>query len=887
MKRETGFRTYVLIFVLLLCGFSLAPTIMVYSKPNETDLPFDQRTREIYKREHPNIASKSINLGLDLAGGTHVIVEVKKDKLDEEARKDVMDRSLEIIRNRVDQYGVSEPVITLSGNNRIVADLAGMEAEDARRLIGATALLEFKLVPEGTELSPVINKIDGFLARRDGAKPIAAPGGKESDTVKAVRDIFGKVVTADTAGSAQAAAADTGKAAADSAAQASAAAEDTAAAEIFKERPFSSLLTALGRDIGVQAENVEKVKRILDDPEVQKQIPSRYQFAWARDVETLDGGAKVRRLYILKRRPEMTGATIDDAQPQRTQGGLNAGEVEVLLSFKGLGPKEFSKITGAYIGRQLAIVLDSIVYSAPVIQGKIPNGRAQITGIGDMEEAKQLSVILRAGSLPAPMEIAELRSVGPTLGEQNIRNGLIAAITAFILVIAFIAAYYRLSGVFADIALFLNLVITLSFLSAFHATLTLPGIAGLALTLGMSVDANVLIMERIRDELAAGRSVRAAIAAGYDKAFRAILDSNITVLGTAAILYLMGEGPIKGFGLTLFMGVGASMFTAIFVTRLFYDYMVNRKDPKTLSIGKPIEWLRSIDLKVIPRSKLYVGVSLAAILLSIGSIAFHKGLNLGVDFTGGHVYQVKMPETPDVEAIRNALSKAGDLDPKVQTVGGTGSNELLVYLPKGDNDSLLREHVRSAIGQGTIVQEETVGPTIGNDLKKAALISILLALILMVVYIWFRFGRNGLGYGIGAVIALAHDAFVTLGLFSLMNWQISLEFVAAILTIIGYSINDTIVIFDRVRELVEKSGGKGSFASLVTQANNESFSRTIIISFLVLVSVIVLAVFGGSSMRDLNLAMVAGVIAGAYSTIAIACPFVVWWDRRRLRAPAK
>ena len=879
MKRDTGFRTVVLIIVMVLCAISLYPTIVIYTKGNDAHLPLEQRKREIFKREHPNVASKAINLGLDLAGGTHIIVEVKKDKLDEEAKRDVMDRSLEILRNRVDQYGLSEPIILKSGDSRIVADLAGMGAEDARRLIGATALLEFKLIPEATEQKPVIDKIDAYLARRGGEKGEAA-GTPESDTARAVRDIFGKVVTDSTKAAAPDSAA---LAAVDSTQTDSAKAADTsAAAQVFKERPFTALLVGLGRDIGVSAENVEKAKRLLDDPEVQKVIPSRYQLAWARDFEILENGAKVRRLYILKRRPEMTGATIADATPNRLSGGMNAGEVEVSLTFKGLGPKEFSKITGAYIGRQLAIVLDSLVYSAPVIQGKIPNGRASITGIGDMEEAKQLSVILRAGSLPAPMEIAELRSVGPTLGEQNIKSGLTAAGVSVILVMLFLLVYYRGSGLIANVALLLNLTVTVSILSAFHATLTLPGIAGLALTIGMSVDANVLIMERIRDELRAGRSIRAAIEAGYARAFRAILDSNITVMGTAAILYWMGVGPIKGFGLTLLIGVGSSMFTAVFVTRLLYDVLINRKDPKTLSIGEAPAWLLNIDLQVMPKMKIYVGISVAAIVISIGSMVFHKGLNLGVDFTGGNVFLVKTESKPDVEAIRAELGSKGGFDPKVQTVGGTGTNEILIHVPKGQNDSVLRTLVQTSVPGGTILQEETVGPTVGNDLKKAAAISIVLSLILIVMYIWFRFGRNGLGYGLGAVISLAHDAIVTMGIFSLMDWQVGLDFVAAILTIIGYSVNDTIVIYDRVRELVNK-GGKQTFSSMVSQANNETFSRTIIISLIVLVSVIVLAVFGGSSMRDMNVALIIGVIAGGYSTIALACPFVVWWDRRRLR----
>ena len=285
----------------------------------------------------------------------------------------------------------------------------------------------------------------------------------------------------------------------------------------------------------------------------------------------------------------------------------------------------------------------------------------------------------------------------------------------------------------------------------------------------------------------------------------------------------------------------------------------------------------------MPNTRLYVGISLAAIVISLGSIIFHKGLNLGVDFTGGHVFQVKFHGKPDVEAIRAALAGRGHGPQGPDR--GRHRRQRAAHLPSQGPERLPAADPRPhRHRRGRIVQEETVGPTVGADLKKAAIISILLSLILMVLYIWFRFGRNGLGYGVGAVIALGHDAFVTLGLFSLMDWQVGLEFVAAILTIIGYSVNDTIVIFDRVRELVNK-GGKGTFATMVSQANNETFSRTIIISLIVLVTVIVLAIFGGSSMRDMNLAMIIGVIAGGYSTIAIACPFVVWWDRRRLGPP--
>jgi SecD/SecF fusion protein len=889
MKRETGFRTVLLIVVLVLCGISLFPTIMVFSKKNDANLPLEQRTREIYKRDHPEMAAKAINLGLDLAGGTHIIVEVDKSKLDKDAQKDVMDRSLEILRNRVDQYGLSEPMITRSGDNRIVADLAGMGAEDARRLIGATALLEFKLVPEPTEFKPVMDKIDAFLNRRSGGKP--EPGAKEgNDTARAVADIFGRVMTKDSAKISDSASAsalgndttkDTTKVAANDSTKAEATDSAETASEFFKNRPFGSLLVSMGRDIAVKAENVEKARRILEDPEVQDLIPSRYQFLWGRDIEVQEGGEKTRRLYLLKRRPEMTGATIADAMPQRLSGGMNSGETEVSLTFKGLGPKEFGRVTGANIGRQLAIVLDSVVYSAPVIQGRIPNGRASITGIGDMKEAKQLSVTLRAGSLPAPMKIVELRSVGPTLGEDNIKQGLMAAVLALALVAVFMAVYYKGAGLIADLALLLNMIVLFAVLSAFHATLTLPGIAGIVLTIGMAVDANVLIFERIREELRNGRSVRAAIDAGYKKAFSAIFDANVTTLGTAAILYYIGVGPIKGFGLTLMIGISASLYTAIGVSRLVFDYLLAGRDVKTLSIGKGIEWFHTVDIKVIPLARYYVGLSMAIFVLALGAIAV-KGLHFGIDFTGGHVYQVKLEQTPDIEKIRTSLEKQGLDDPRVQTLGSQSENRLLIFLPQMNEEAKTKQLVEKAVPGSFIESEDTVGPSVGKDLRRAAIMAILASLVLIVLYIWFRFGRNGLGFGLGGVLGLVHDSIITLGLFALFEMEISLNFVAAILTIIGYSLNDSIIIFDRIRELTGVASSKESFATRVNSANNQCLSRSIITHLTVLFTVVVLAVMGASSVRDFSIAMIIGVVVGTYSTIAVACPFVVWWDRRRI-----
>ncbi len=879
MKRETGLRTVMLIGVLLLCVWSLVPTLMVFTKSNDPNLPVDKRERELYKKEHPTIASKAINLGLDLAGGTHIIVEIDRSKLDKSAQRDVLDRCLEILRNRVDQYGLSEPVIVKSGENRIVADLAGMEAEDARKLIGATALLEFKLVPEAQEFKPVLDRLDAFLSARGKGKP-GEPGAKPRSELESV---FGRVVG-------DSGKTDTSKTLRvvknDSTSKSDTAVDTSAAENFFKNRPFTSLLTQIGRDIGVLEENVGKMKTVLEDPELQQVIPSRFQFLWGRDLDVLEGGRKVRRLYMLKRRAEMTGKDIADANFSHAQGGLKAGEIEVGLTFKGLGPKEFGRVTGANIGRQLAIVLDSVVYSAPVIQGRIPNGRASITGVGNVTEAKQLAVTLRAGSLPAPMKIAELRSVGPSLGEENIRKGLFAALIALVLVTVFMVAYYRGAGLIADLALLLNVVILFAVLSVFHATLTLPGIAGIALTIGMAVDANVLIFERIREELRLGKPPRAAVDIGYKKAFSAILDSNVTTFGTAAILHYIGVGPIKGFGLTLMIGIIASMYTAIGVTRLVFDFILSRREVKDLSIGHGIAWFRKVDLKVIPWSRYYVGLSVAVLALALGAMVV-KGLNFGIDFTGGHVYQVRFQEKPDLESIRKAVAAKGLQDPQVKTVGALGENRVLIYLAKVDNDSSAKQGIQSAAGTGIVESEDTVGPSVGKDLRMSALWSILSALVLIVLYIWFRFGRNGLGFGLGGVLGLIHDSLITLGLFALFSRELSLDFVAAILTIIGYSLNDSIIIFDRIRELTGMASLKESFAVRVNNANNQCLSRSIITHVTVFFTVFIMAVLGASEVRDFSIAMVIGVIVGTYSTIAVACPFVVWWDNRRLKVAVK
>ncbi len=878
MKQKHGFRILIALGVLLLSIWTLRPTWLVLSKPLDYDKPIEQQRQANYKKENPEIAKSAMALGLDLAGGTHIVVEVDDSKLDEDAKKDVLDRCLEILRNRVDQYGVSEPVINKSGDNRIIAELAGLDADQARKLIGATALLEFKLVAEPEEFKPALDRIDNYIKKKLGQNMVDTTVAQSgSDTLDNVVSLFGDVVSE---GENAAAAGD------DTVAEASDTEEEatgldslgrtTESAEEFKTRPFGSLLVGLNNGgIGVKLEDILKAKRILNDPEIKGLIPRRYHFLWGKEIQDIGNGEKARELFFLKRRAEMTGEYIKDASWARGPEGL-----EVLLTFKGRGPKEFSRITGANIKRKLAIVLDSVVYSAPVIQGKITQGTASITGNFDVAEVKLLSTTLRAGSLPAPMNIVELRSVGPTLGFENIKKGFTAAAWGLLLVMLFMVLYYMGAGLIANLALVFNIFIIGAVLSMFHATLTLPGIAGIILTIGMAVDANVIIYERIREELRAKRSIRGAIDAGYKRAFTAIFDSNVTTFGTAFILYYIGSGPIRGFGLTLMIGIAASMFTALFLTRLVFNIWVDRVDLKSLSIGDGFKFLREPKWNLVGRSKIWIMGSIAVIVISFGIEITMNHFNWGIDFTGGNVFQVKFEETPNAGQIRSKLTSAGIENPKVQTVGTAEDKEILISV-ETSADSTIKDKILQAVPEGNIIGEESVGPTIGAELKTDALLSFFFALILIVLYIWVRFGKNGLGFGFAAVVALFHDVLITWGLFGVFGLEISLTFVAAVLTIVGYSLNDTIIIFDRVRENIELSGKEG-LAEKFNKGINQSFSRTIITSLTTLFVVAVLAIFGGAGIRSFALAMIMGILVGTYSSIFIAAPFVIWWDRRSM-----
>ena len=495
--------------------------------------------------ELAKMRSRALKLGLDLQGGMHMVLHVDKSKLSEKEAGDAVERALEVIRNRIDQFGVTEPIIQQQGEDRILVQLPGIQdIERAKSLIGQTALLEFKIVQSAASVQEVVGKIDEAIYLRNQAAG-------DTSAVQADTLLAGMQGTEE------------------------------------ERRPLSRYIGFLGQSDQdnplVKETDLTTVKAMLDDPAVQRLVPGGVQFAWGRQSRKV-GEENYRDLYLLKKTAELTGSAIQNAIVQIGLDQDNPAAPGVELTMNSRGRNVFARITGENVGRRMAIVLDGDVHTAPNIRERIPRGVASITGGFDDAEAKILSIVLRAGALPAPIEILEERSVGPSLGKDSIDAGVKASLIAMAAVFGFMIFYYRISGFFAVIALVLNLILVIAAMVWMNATLTLPGIAGLILTLGMAVDANVLINERIREELRLSKTIRAAVDAGYARAFTAIFDSNMTVVLTICLLAVYGTASIKGFAITLMLGVIFSMFTAIIVTRVLFDIMISKFNLRKLSI---------------------------------------------------------------------------------------------------------------------------------------------------------------------------------------------------------------------------------------------------------------------------------------------------------------
>ncbi len=568
MKKSGPISILIIVGIAVLAMWKLYPSFSYYAKSPEE--------RREYRQENPKVLDNVINLGLDLQGGMRLVLEVDRSKLPKEEQDDVLDRAYAVIENRINALGVAEPTIQKQGSDRLIIELPGLSNEEAaKNVIGSTAQLEFKLLLEREDIQKAIRVIDnvmkGDMPQTDTTADEDTADVEDEEEQERAEAIFGGADEAEDTAEGE---------------------ESVVEGEEFEdegEELFSEYLIGMQSGmIGVDLDDRAKVQAILNRKDVQDALKlaglGGGQFLWGHEVETL-GNKEYRPLYYVKRRAELRGDIINDATSQIAQGGLDAGQAVVSLELNRQGARKFSRVTGQNVNRFMAIVLDSTVYSAPQIRQKIPNGQAQITGSFTMEEARNLSVVLRAGALPAPVNIIEERTVGPSLGQDSIVKGMYAFLIGLLLVIGFMVSYYKLSGLIADIALMLNVIFLLAIMASISgATLTLPGIAGIILIIGMAVDANVIIFERIREELKIGKTVRSAIDSGYSRAFTTIMDANLTTLITAVILMWVGTGPIRGFAVTLIIGILVSLFTSLYVTRVIYNVSLGSKSIKKLSI---------------------------------------------------------------------------------------------------------------------------------------------------------------------------------------------------------------------------------------------------------------------------------------------------------------
>ena len=837
MKRN---RKLVLIVALIAAAvYYLLPSVDFYSMTDD-----ERETLGLMAPEQlVDLKKRSLNLGLDLQGGIHLVLEVKTEGMEEQEAQDAVAQAQEVIRNRVDQFGVAEPTIQRQGDNRIIIELPGVQdVQRAKDLVGQTALLEFQLLEPAEDRTRLIQRIDQVLA----------PQEEEEEEE-----------------------------------------EDLLLSSTPESAPLSSMLSLAGEDLTVSGRELQRVKNLLNAPEAQELIPADVEFLFSSKPAGAEGN-EFYFLYLVRKKPEMTGHMIQDAFVSIGQVVEYMGQPIVNFSTTDEGVRLFSRITGSHIGERMAIVLDESVYSAPVIQNKISEGRGIITGSGTQEEAKDLAIVLRAGALPAEVEIIEDRTVGPSLGRDSIEQGKTAAIYSMVLVVIFMVLYYRAAGLIANFALLLNMLFIMAVLAGFHATLTLPGIAGIILTIGMAVDANVLIFERIREELRSGKTVRAAIDSGYGHALSAIIDANVTTFLVGIVLYQFGTGPIRGFALTLCIGIISSLFTAFFVTRTIFDLITRRSEQSTLSIG-PVGLFSNLNIRFLSLRNIGFGTSAAVLLIGIVSILGTNlgtnGIRKGIDFAGGTLLELHFDPAVQVEDIRSQLGRVpvgdAEVDLSKSEIKQFGSeNDILIRVSESGTGTEVADGIMGVLKAGFassieemewIRRQEKVGPKIGSELSNAAVRAVLVALALILIYMAWRFHR--FLYGIAAVVALFHDVLITLGLLSLFNIEITLAVVAALLAIVGYSLNDTIVVFDRIRENLHTARRQG-FDGTVNQSINECLSRTLITSATTLMAVLVLMIFGGEVNRDFTITLMIGVVVGTYSSVFVASPVLYLGHQR-------
>src|SRR5438128_8036151 len=614
----------------------------------------------------------------------------------------------------------------------------------------------------------------------------------------------------------------------------------------------------------VYPDNGERLREIDEGKQV---IPPEYRIETHKHQG--EDGKSVEERLLVKNKADLSGDRVSGAGASYEKEGWM-----VHLRFDPDGAKQFGNITAAHVHHRFAIVLDGVIQSAPVIQDAIYGGDAQITGRFTEEEARGLASVLE-NPLQTPVSIEEERSVSPTLGLDSIRASVLAGLVGLAITLVCVAIYYKIPGLVADLALLINLILLVGAMTMFHFVLTLPGIAGIILTIGLSVDANVLIYERLREEMALGKSLKIALNTAYEKAFSSIFDANVTTLITAAILFWKATGPVKGFAISLTLGILASLFTALIVGRNCFGWFVDTGRLKRISM---LHLIPSKNFNFLGKGLLACMCSLALILA--GAMAFYvRGdRNFGVDFRGGDLVTLSSTQPVTVGQVRDTLRPIHLDDSPIQQSQQGGKTYITVRSPLNTSDKIEKQVMQTIPGTGFKVEgSERVGALVGGELAKSSLIALGLGILGILIFVTFRFE---LSFAVGAIVALLHDVLMTVGMFSLLGRELTLTMVGAVLTIAGYSINDTIVVYDRIREGLA-SGRRGSIEEIMNSSINQTLSRTILTSTVTLIPILCLFLFAGAVLRDFSLAIIIGVVVGTYSSIFIASPIVLWWTRAR------
>lgn len=800
-----------------------------------------------------------------------------------------IDNAFNILRNRIDRFGVVQPNIShLQPRGRILVELPGVkDPQRVRDLLQGTANLEFWETYENPEVIGYLVQANDFLKSIQPAETttvIDTLTTEESTGEQSLLDM----VSSDT----------------------TAAAEASSLEDFTRQNPLFGLLRpnvsqdgqpVPGSLIGFTAsKDTAKVNSYLKMNQVRAMFPREMKFLWSQNPYKYDETNTLYELHAIKittrdGRAPLNGDVVTGARPST---GVSGADIKVDMSMNGEGSKIWQRMTRDNIGRCIAVVLDDYVRSYPRVQNEISGGNTEITGDFTLEEAEDLANILKSGKMPAPARIIQDTVVGPSLGKAAINNGLNSFIIAFIIVLLYMIFYYsRSAGVVADIAMTVNVFFMMGVLVSLNAVLTLPGIAGIVLTIGMSVDANVLIFERIKEELKGGKAVKQAVADGYKGASSAIIDSNVTTLLTGVILYYFGTGPIKGFASTLVIGIITSLFSAVLISRIIYEWLLKKNISLKFSASYTQNFMSNMKIDFVGLRKYGYIFSIALTILSIVTLST-KGISKGIDFTGGRTYIVNFQKPVNTSEIANLLSDELEGDPLVVTFGS--DNQVKISTKYKVNEPEATTEVNKLIYSGVkdlvpgvdettfineyIVSSETVGPTIARDIAVKAVWAIIVALVGMFLYILIRFRKWQ--YGLGSIVTLAHDVIIVLGLYSILqgvmpfSMDIDQAFIAAILTVVGYSINDTVVIFDRVREYLPLYR-KRSTKEVYNMALNSTLARTLNTGMATIFVLIVIFIFGGEVIRGFVFALLFGIVFGTYSSLFISTPILYETTRRK------